>query len=80
MENHMKKNVFDVVLLNALPASGKSELRKFMNENDPEQMVNDFHIGKNLQLDDFPYVWLMRQVALLNICSKDLTVLPLRPA
>ena len=62
MENHMKKNVFDVVLLNALPASGKSELRKFMNENDPEQMVNDFHIGKNLQLDDFPYVWLMRQV------------------
>ena len=50
----MKKKVFDVVLLNALPASGKSELRKFMNENDPEQMVNDFHIGKNLQLDDFP--------------------------
>ena len=33
-----------------------------MNENDPEQMVNDFHIGKNLQLDDFPYVWLMRQL------------------
>ncbi|MCR5229464.1 MAG: hypothetical protein K6D03_04995 [Solobacterium sp.] len=58
----MKKNVFDVVLLNALPASGKSEVRKFMNENDPEQMVNDFHIGKNLQLDDFPYVWLMRQL------------------
>ena len=59
---YMKKKVFDVVLLNALPASGKSEVRKFMNENDPEQMVNDFHIGKNLQLDDFPYVWLMRQV------------------
>ena len=58
----MEKKVFDVVLLNALPASGKSELRKFMNENDPDQMVNDFHIGKNLQLDDFPYVWLMRQV------------------
>ncbi|MCR5066900.1 MAG: hypothetical protein K6A14_02430 [Erysipelotrichaceae bacterium] len=58
----MEKKVFDVVLLNALPASGKSELRKFMNENDPEQMVNDFHIGKNLQLDDFPYVWLMRQI------------------
>ncbi len=58
----MKKNVFNVVLLNALPASGKSEVRKFMNENDPEQMVNDFHIGKNLQLDDFPYVWLMRQL------------------
>ena len=58
----MNKQVFDVVLLNALPASGKSELRKFMNENDPDQMINDFHIGKNLQLDDFPYVWLMRQV------------------
>ncbi|MBQ1826694.1 MAG: hypothetical protein II126_01870 [Erysipelotrichaceae bacterium] len=58
----MKKNVFDVILLNALPASGKSELRKFMNENNPDQMVSDFHIGENLQLDDFPYVWLMRQV------------------
>ncbi len=58
----MEKKVFDVVLLNALPASGKSELRKFMNENDPKQMVEEFHIGKNLQLDDFPYVWLMRQV------------------
>jgi len=58
----MKKNVFDVVLLNALPASGKSEIRKFMNENDPEQMVNEFHIGKNLQLDDFPYVYVTRQI------------------
>ena len=58
----MDKKVFNVVLLNALPASGKSELRKFMNENNPEQMENEFHIGKNLQLDDFPYVWLMRQV------------------
>ena len=33
-----------------------------MNENNPDQMVSDFHIGENLQLDDFPYVWLMRQV------------------
>ena len=47
----MDKKVFNVVLLNALPASGKSELRKFMNENNPEQMENEFHIGKNLQLD-----------------------------
>ena len=58
----MSKKVFDVVLLNALPASGKSELRKFMNENNPEQMINDFHIGENLQLDDFPYVFFERRI------------------
>lgn len=56
----MSKKVFDVVLLNALPASGKSEIRKFMNENNHQQMIDDFHIGENLQLDDFPYVYFER--------------------
>lgn len=52
----MSKNVFDVVLLLALPASGKSEVRNFMINMDPEVLSRDFHIGQNLQLDDFPYV------------------------
>ena len=54
--------VFDVVLLLALPASGKSEVRNFMAHMDPEVLAKDFHIGQTLQLDDFPYVFLMDRI------------------
>lgn len=53
-------NVFKVVLLHALPASGKSEVRNFMSHIDPEVLKEQFHIGENVQLDDFPYVHFMR--------------------
>ncbi|MBP7795346.1 MAG: hypothetical protein KA059_01045 [Elusimicrobiales bacterium] len=56
------KNVFDIVLLTALPASGKSEVRRFLKNVDEKALVEDFHIGKNLQLDDFPYVNMMRRI------------------
>ncbi len=52
---------FDVVLLLALPASGKSEVRRFMANIEPERLKKEFHIGANLQLDDFPYVHMMRR-------------------
>ena len=52
----MENNVFKVVLLQALPASGKSEVRNFMANIEPERLKKEFHIGENLQLDDFPYV------------------------
>lgn len=55
-------SIFKTVLLLALPASGKSEVRNFMANMDPEILKNDFHIGANLQLDDFPYVHFMRRV------------------
>ena len=55
-------NIFKTILLFALPASGKSEVRNFMANIDPERLRNDFHIGANLQLDDFPYVHFMRLV------------------
>lgn len=58
----MKKEVFDVVLLIALPASGKSEVRNFMANLEPERLRREFHIGANLQLDDFPYVHMMRRI------------------
>ena len=54
--------VFKTVLLLALPASGKSEVRNFMANIDPEKLKEDFHIGENLQLDDFPYVHFMRRI------------------
>lgn len=58
----MDNKTFDIVLLVALPASGKSEVRKYLANIDPEVLKNDLHIGENLQLDDFPYVHLMRRI------------------
>jgi hypothetical protein len=54
-------DVLDVVLLLALPASGKSEVRKYLGLLDPEACARDFHMGPTVQLDDFPYVHMMRQ-------------------
>ena len=52
----------DTLLLLALPASGKSEVRKYMASLTPEQCRQDFHMGHTVQLDDFPYVHLMRRI------------------
>lgn len=54
--------VFKTILLLALPASGKSEVRNFMSNIEAERLKEDFHIGENLQLDDFPYVHFMRRI------------------
>jgi len=58
----MDDKTFKIVLLVALPASGKSEVRKYLANIEPEVLKNDLHIGENLQLDDFPYVHLMRRI------------------
>ena len=51
----MEEKNFKTVLLLGLPASGKSEIREFINNNN-EQHITSLHFGANLQLDDFPYV------------------------
>lgn len=56
------KSIFDIVLLIALPASGKSEIRKYLASVPSEVLKKDFHIGDTLQLDDFPYVHMMRRI------------------
>ncbi|MGC4115008.1 MAG: hypothetical protein QM765_10440 [Myxococcales bacterium] len=53
----------DVLLLLALPASGKSEVRKYFGSLSPEKLKGDFQIGTNAQLDDYPYVHLMRSIS-----------------
>ncbi|RJO65873.1 MAG: hypothetical protein C4523_14970 [Myxococcales bacterium] len=55
-------NLIDTVLLLALPASGKSELRKYMDSLTPDECRTLFHIGATVQLDDYPYVHLMRRI------------------
>ena len=52
----------ETVLLLALPASGKSEVRRYLNHLTPEQRSGDFHLGPTVQLDDFPYVHMMRRI------------------
>jgi hypothetical protein len=52
----------DTVLLLALPASGKSEVRRYLAQLSPEECGRDFHMGPTVQLDDFPYVHLMRRI------------------
>jgi hypothetical protein len=53
-------DILDTVLLLALPASGKSEVRKYMASLDVEACARDFKMGPTVQLDDFPYVHIMR--------------------
>lgn len=55
--------ILDVLLLFALPASGKSEVRRYLASLTPEQCGRDFHMGPTLQLDDYPYVHMMRRVS-----------------
>lgn len=54
--------ILDTVLLLALPASGKSEVRKYLKLLSPEECARDFHMGTTVQLDDFPYVHVMRRI------------------
>lgn len=54
--------LLDTVLLLALPASGKSEVRKYLDKLSPDKCRKDFHIGPTLQLDDYPYVHFMHRI------------------
>ncbi len=56
-------SVLDVVLLLALPASGKSEVRRYLANLTPEQCRDEMHLGPTVQLDDYPYVHMMRRVS-----------------
>jgi len=56
------EKTLDVLLLLALPASGKSEVRKFLAAHSPEECRSLFHMGPTVQMDDYPYVHLMRRI------------------
>ncbi len=58
----MKNDAFKVILLQALPASGKTEVRNFLANIDSEKLLREFHIGDTLQLDDFLYTNLLRRI------------------
>jgi hypothetical protein len=58
----MSKHI-DVLLLCALPASGKSEVRRYLDLLTPEECNEQFGIGHTVQLDDYPYVHMMRRTS-----------------
>ncbi len=58
----MTRPILDTVLLFALPASGKSEVRTYLASLTPAQCREEFHMGPTLQLDDYPDVHLMHHI------------------
>lgn len=59
----MPTQPLEIVLLLALPASGKSEVRTFLSSLSGDEALRDFHLGETVQLDDYPYVHLMRRIS-----------------
>jgi len=55
--------VIDVLLLLGLPASGKSEIRRYLDGLDQNRRAADFRLGVPVHLDDYPYVHLMRRIS-----------------
>ena len=54
----MKENEwFDVLLLIARPAAGKSEIIDYLKQQPPEARLQRFHVGSFIEIDDFPLLW-----------------------
>jgi hypothetical protein len=53
----MGAGVFPVLILNALPAAGKSEIIAYLKSTPLDERADRFHIGPLKVLDDFPMLW-----------------------
>ncbi|MEW6029734.1 MAG: hypothetical protein AB1554_09670 [Chloroflexota bacterium] len=52
-----EKNTFDIILLIARPAAGKSEIIDYLKKVPSDERERRFHIGKFEEIDDFPMLW-----------------------
>lgn len=50
-------NTFDILLLIARPAAGKSEIIAHLKNTPLEERTQKYHIGEFEELDDFPMLW-----------------------
>jgi hypothetical protein len=50
-------NLFDLILLIARPAAGKSEIIDYLKQTPPEARARRFHVGRFAEIDDFPMLW-----------------------
>jgi hypothetical protein len=48
---------FPILILNARPAAGKSEIIAYLKQLTPAERITRFHIGPLHILDDFPMLW-----------------------
>ena len=52
-----KHTTFDILLLIARPAAGKSEVIDYLKGVPAEERARRFHIGPFEEIDDFPMLW-----------------------
>ena len=52
-----QKPIFDIILLIARPAAGKSEVIDYIKRTPLEERTQRFHVGKFDEIDDFPMLW-----------------------
>ncbi len=52
-----EKNIFDILLLIARPAAGKSEVIDYLKKTSLDARTQRFHVGKFEEIDDFPMLW-----------------------
>jgi len=55
--NASKTDTFDIMLLVARPAAGKSEIIAHLKSTPIEKRIPRYHIGEFEELDDFPMLW-----------------------
>ena len=51
------KKTFDILLLIARPAAGKSEVIKYLKQTGVQERIDRFHVGSFEEIDDFPMLW-----------------------
>jgi len=51
------KDIFDILILNARPAAGKSEIISFLGKTSSPERRKRFHLGELREIDDFPMLW-----------------------
>lgn len=52
-----ENTIFDILLLIARPAAGKSEIIDYLKRIPLEQRKSRFHMGRFDEIDDFPMIW-----------------------
>jgi hypothetical protein len=53
----VQKKAFDILLLIARPAAGKSEVIQYLKNTPVDDRQKRFHIGEFSEIDDFPMLW-----------------------
>jgi hypothetical protein len=53
----VSEKTFDIILLIARPAAGKSEVINYLKHTPVDARIERFHIGEFTEIDDFPMLW-----------------------